>query len=182
MSSISPNRVIPEHLVIRSADDLLYSIGLCLQSMRKRPKRKTIYNPKLIAFVSWLHLWLRIASIWLPEDSQWLPLIGETGRYFGMKFHWNFYVCLINAFMIASQLNFFYAYKRGMSPTFVRVFRMMSGSVTPLSVGLSDPNQVSLDKLISSNKRIILFHINNIKFLLILFKLRSIFFVKHSPS
>ena len=111
MSSISPNRVIPEHLVIRSADDLLYSIGLCLQSVRERPKRKAIYNPILIAFVSWLHLSLRVASILLLENRHWLPLIGETGRYFGMKFHWNFYVCLINAFMIASQLNFFYAYK-----------------------------------------------------------------------
>ena len=142
MCSLNPNRVIPEHLVIRSADDLLYSIGLCLQSVIERPERKAIYNPKLIAFVSWIHLMLRIASILLPEDSQWFPLIGETGRYFGMKFHWNFYVCLINAFMIASQQNFFYAYKRGMSPTFVR---MMSGSVTPLSVGLTDPNQVSLN-------------------------------------
>ena len=148
MSSIDPKRLIPEHLVIRSADDLLYSIGLCLQSVIERPKRKAIYNPKLIAFVSWLHLMLRIASILLPEDSQWLPLIGEMGRYFGMKFHLNLYLCLMNAFMIAFQLNFFYAYKRGMSPTFVRVFRMMSGSVTPLSVGLSDPNQVSLNNLL----------------------------------
>ena len=152
MSSIDLNRVIPEHLVIRSADDLLYSIGLCLQSVKERPKRKALYNPKLIAFVSCLHLWLRIASILLPEDSQWLPLIGEMGRYFGMKFHFNLYICLINAFMIASQLNFFYAYKRGMSPTFVRVFRMISGSVTPLSVGLSDPNQVSLNYLLRTTK------------------------------
>ena len=143
MSSISPNRVIPEHLVIRSADDLLYSIGLCLQSVTERPKRKAIYNPKVIAFILWLHLMLRIVSIWSPEDSRWLPLIGEMGRYFGMKFHFNLYMCLINAFMIASQLNFFYAHKRGMSPTFVRVFRMMSSSVTPLSVGLIDPDQVS---------------------------------------
>ena len=144
MSSLNPKRLIPEHLVIRSADDLLYSIGLCLQSVKEQPKRKSIYNPKLIAFVFSLHLLLRIASILLPEDSQWLPLIGELGRYFGMKFHFNLYMCLVNAFMIASQLNFFYAYKRGMSPTFIGVFRMMSGSVTPFSVGLNHPKQVSL--------------------------------------
>ena len=92
MSSISPNRVIPENLVIRSADDLLYSIGLCLQSVTEQPKRKDIYNPKVIAFVLWFHLYLRIASILLPEDSQWLPLIGEVGRYFGMKFHFNLFM------------------------------------------------------------------------------------------
>ena len=37
---------------------------------------------------------------------------------------------------ITSQLVYYYNYKRGIKPTFVRVFQMMSGLVTPSSVGL----------------------------------------------
>ena len=41
--------------------------------------------------------------------------------------------CMI---VLTSQLNYFYGYKRGIDPTFVRVFHSLSDSVTANNIGL----------------------------------------------
>ena len=51
MPRLDTNRVLPEEVVISSVDDLLYEIGLCLTSVRERPKRKAFYNPVVITVV-----------------------------------------------------------------------------------------------------------------------------------
>ena len=137
MSRIDTNLVIPRHLVIPSVDDLLYEIGLCLTSVRERPKRRAIDSPIVIAIVCSLYLVLRIASILIDDNAHgWLLVVGDMGRYIGLKYHFNLMAILGNIMVIMSQSVYYYNYKRGIKPTFVRVFQMMSGLVTPSSVGL----------------------------------------------
>ena len=45
-------------------------------------------------------------------------------------------------FVISNQLIYYYNYCKGIEPTFLSVFEMMSGLVTPNSIGLSDPQSV----------------------------------------
>ena len=141
--SINPYVVIPEELVIASADDLLYSIGLCLTSVREQPKRRLVCHPILILVFWNLFIAQRIISVLVSEDNTLcLWIVGEMGRYFKMKLHWNVY-CIFLALMITtSQLNYFYHYMRGIEPNFLRVFHMLSGSVSPASVGLYDEKEI----------------------------------------
>ena len=140
---IDPNKLLPKELVIPSAEDLLYSNGLCPTSVREWPKRKTMNSPKVIAIFLVFYLTERILDIFIPEEEeQYLQIIGETGHYFGMKFHFSLFLCLLTILNLNNQIIFYYNYKRGKHPTFLRVFQMMSGSVTPMSVGLFDELEI----------------------------------------
>ena len=136
--AINTERVLPPHLVIPSAEDLLYDIGLCLTSVKEVPKQRNLLSrPIVIWIIQWIFFFQRLASIWIGEDNrQALLIFGDVGGYMGLKTKIN--VLIINgiSIVISSQLNYYYNYKRGNNPTFLRVFQMMSGSVTPASVGL----------------------------------------------
>ena len=96
MHPLNPFEVIPEDLVIPSADDLLYEIGLCLTSVRERPKRRAIDNPIVIAILLNLYLIQRIAAIIIDESNHKMMLfVGDFGRYLGIKYQWNLLLILL---------------------------------------------------------------------------------------
>ena len=62
--------------------DILYSIGLCHQSVSDRPKRNPINNPMAIFIVVGLQLAQRVGSILISDDNHiTLMIMGEFGRY-----------------------------------------------------------------------------------------------------
>ena len=139
MDGLNPNCVIPPELVIKDCDELLYEIGLCLTSLRERPKRWPINNPVFIAIITSIHLTERVVSLLVPEsERQILLLVGETGRYFDLKVQWNLFFILGSMIGISSQTLYYYNHRNGIEPTFLRVFQVMSGSVAPSSVGLNE--------------------------------------------
>ena len=114
--------------------DILFDIGLCLQSVEERPKRKTIYNPILISIIIWISLAKSIASIMISNDNDFiLVCLGDVGRYWGIKFHLNLLFILLCLIAITSQLNYLYGYMRQIEPTFVRVLQSMSYSSIAMS-------------------------------------------------
>jgi hypothetical protein len=56
MSSFDANKVLHPSEAIESIDDILYSIGLCHQSVRECPKRSRLHSPSLIAGVVLLYI------------------------------------------------------------------------------------------------------------------------------
>ena len=75
-----------------------------------------------------------------------------------MKFHLNSIVILSCLITITSQLNYFYGYKRGIDPTFVRVFHTMSSSVSPTTMGLYRNSDLKSVKKFQGMFRIIGLH------------------------
>ena len=53
---------------------------------------------------------------------------------------------------MTSQLIYYYNYKNDIKPTFLKVFQMMSGLVSPKSIGLTNEKQIY--KLIKLSKRL----------------------------
>ena len=53
-----------EEKPIGNVDDLLYEIGLCLTSVKERPKRRAIDNPIVIAIFCSIYLFARICIYW----------------------------------------------------------------------------------------------------------------------
>ena len=124
-----------QEMVIPSVDDLLYEIGLCLTSVRERPKRRRINNPIVITIISIIFMTAKLVNSYLDDNQTDIGvLLCDIGRYFGMTHHWNLGCFCTGLIVVTSQMNYYYNYKRGIKPTFVRVFQMMSGLVTPNSV------------------------------------------------
>ena len=59
-------------------------------------------------------------------------------------------ISLISLLPISIQLIYYYNYRNGIKPTFLRVFQMMSGLVSPKSLGLTDEQQIR--KLLNRTK------------------------------
>src|SRR5690242_10053896 len=119
MSKISIDSVLPRDVCIPSVDDLLYEIGLCLTSVRERPKRRAIDSPIVIAIVCLLYFIDRIASIYLNDfEHGWLLAVGDVGHYLDLKTHINIIFIFYALMSITSQLVYYYNYKRGIKPTF----------------------------------------------------------------
>src|SRR5690242_17889377 len=102
MSRWSANRVLPGDVVIPSVDDLLYEIGLCLTSVRERPKRRAIDSPIVIAIVCSIFLVQRIASIFI-DDHDYLVILGDFGHYLNFKILLNILFIIISLMALTSQ-------------------------------------------------------------------------------
>ena len=142
MSRIQTDRVLPPELSIQSIDDILYSIGLCHHSVRERPKRSFINHPLLIAIVMVLQIVMRTISN-TTDNKTILILTADSCHYLTIKEYVNTMSTLLSLMALFSQMVYFYNHRIGVKPTFVRVFQVLSGSITPLSVGLNHSTQVN---------------------------------------
>ena len=143
MDNLKPNCLIPPELVIKDCDDLLYEIGLCRTSVRDRPKRWPINNPKFITIISLIFFCKSLVAVLVSDSArQILLLMGDVGRFMNIRMQWNLALNLCSQMAISNQLNYYYNHSKGFEPTFLRVFQMMSGSVTPLNIGLTDNRDI----------------------------------------
>ena len=142
MSSIRVDRRLPPELSIQSIDDILYSIGLCHSSVREDPKRSKLHNPIVIAIIEFIHLLMKFISI-LTDDEKLLSILDDFTHLIGFKLYFIVMLIVLNLITIFSQCVYYYNYRMGVKPTFLRVFGVMSGSVTPISVGLTHERQVT---------------------------------------
>ena len=141
MSRIQTNRVLPSELSIQSIDDILYSIGLCHYSVRDRPKRSVINKPIIVLIFVLIQIPMRIVSN-TTDNEMILLLTADMGHYVTFKEYINIMSILLTLMALFSQMVYFYNHRIGLKPTFVRVFQVLSGSITPSSVGLNHSTQV----------------------------------------
>ena len=165
MPNIESNKRLPPELCIQSIDDILYSIGLCHHSVRDRPKRSVINKPIIILIVLLLQIPMRTISNY-TDDETILLLTADSGHYINraIKEYINIMSILLSLIPLFSQMFYFYNYRIGVKPTFVHILQVLSGSITPSSVGLN-PTQIKrllkiakwLPKLRKNNKIMIPF-------------------------
>ena len=134
-----PNKCLPPELTVELVDDILYRIGLSYDSVRDRPKRKRIDHP-LIAFIIVLLFFIKnlITTSLSDENEIVFRVLGDVGNFLGVRRFFGFSFVLFSFFPLFSQLIYYYNYRNGIKPTFLRVFQMMSGLVSPQSVGLTE--------------------------------------------
>ena len=152
MNNFDPNVILPQNVIISSAENNLYRIGLCLTS--KSPlNRNKLHNPLLIFIVNSIVFIKCLISLLIPNDYKYLfIIIGDFSYFLGIKIHFNIAVALYILLAITSQLIYYYNYKNDIKPTFLKVFEMMSGLVSPKSIGLTNEKQIY--KLINLTKKL----------------------------
>ena len=154
MEVFNPDLLLPQELSIDSVDEHLYRIGLCLTPNRHNTRRSLIFHPILITILSTIFAIERIASIF--TDKRWLLfLIGDISQFFGMKIYINMLFILVSSYIMLNQLIYYYNNKRDIRPTFLTLFQVMSGSVSPASIGLTDEEQVN--KLLKLTRNLLTF-------------------------
>ena len=143
MNEINCLELLPKSLQIYSAENQLYRIGLCLKPPKIYVKRHLFSKPIFIAFILWYYLITNVILLINNGKNELIVLIfGDFSHIleFGIQYKITMISTLI--FIISNQLIYYYNYWKGIEPTFLSVFEMMSGLVTPNSIGLSDPQSV----------------------------------------
>lgn len=133
---IAPDEILPTELRIDSIDDKLYQIGLTIKSIDQSSKRNLLHNPVFIFICTMLNLTIFEVSVLFIDDELIQTILGIPGHFFGVKVHFLLFFSLVSLFIMGSQLTHHYNHRQRIEPTFLAVFHVMSGSATPLSVGL----------------------------------------------
>ena len=158
MNEIKVLDLLPNSLRIYSADNQLYRIGLCLKPPKIYVKRHCFSKPIFVAFILWYYLITNVILLVNNGKNELIVLIfGDFSHILGIGIQYKIAFIFTLIFTISIQLIYYYNYWKGIEPTFLSVFEMMSGLVTPNSIGLSDPQSVR--RFINTSKT--LFKIND---------------------
>ena len=134
---------IPVNLRVKSASNHLYIRGLS-HIQNGWEKRHFIYNPKLICGVLFTQLIKNIVLITTSGDvnRRLAKVLADLGFYLNIQLVVNVASILCNILAISTMIIYWLNYKRGIVPTFLRVFDMISGQITPKDIGLTSEAQV----------------------------------------
>ena len=82
-----------------------------------------------------------ITSSHSQDNKLVFRMLGSTSQLLGIRIHDLFFI-LCSLLTLISQMIYFYNHKQRVRPTFLRLFRMMSGAVPPKDLGLTNPEVV----------------------------------------
>ncbi len=145
-----PKKLLPQNVILKSVDSPPYRIGLSLFQTNESVRRKDLHNPKLI-FIIELQLFIRqIISLYASEkDPQFFVYIGDLG-YFYTRIHVAVAIAFITFLVLSSQILHYLNYKNGIKPSYLKPLQMISGLVSPQSIGLT--NKEEIYKLVKVSK------------------------------
>ena len=138
---IDVNKCLPPELTVESVDDILYRIGLAFESTHPLTKRRFLSQPLIIFIYSLIILVKDCILISLSDDHERIFIYFDA-HLMSARRHCHLLVITTEALVISSQINYYYNYRNGIKPTFLRVFQMMSGLVSPKSLGLTDETEI----------------------------------------
>ena len=147
-------RVIPGSLAIRSAGTHFYGIGLSNHKPFNAPKRRWFHKPIVVFAVVFSQSFLRqLVSILIPQQNQeFYAVIGDALYFLGKVWiQSSIAMIVVTIIALSSQLLNFYNFMNGIKPRDLCVFRMLSGLITPISIGIHD-KQVVIKLLTFSRK------------------------------
>ena len=134
--------VLPEHLRVGPAHRKLSEIGLYVP-VPKNAIVKWYSNPHLISIILGLFIIQNYLLLVIPPEYELTHIIlGDWSELLGIGDHLKIATLCWGGFNIAQHMIYYYNFNIGNEPTFMGVFEMMSGMVTPNSIGLSDPQTV----------------------------------------
>ena len=144
ISIMDPNQCIPQSLIATNADDILYRIGLCPTSLNDRPNRRTIDHPMRAFVIMSIALIERLISLSFSDEDYTPGVLGFTGYLGVVRRHFDLLLILVTILPLSSQLIYYWNHINGVRPTFLRLFQMMTGSVAPKDIGLTDKHFIRL--------------------------------------
>ena len=139
---IDPMKHLPLHMQIPSSGKHFYKIGLS-NFKNGCQHRSLFFHPILVFVVPVVVMFKCFYAVLTPNRTkQFYLYIGDFGYFMNMRVHLNMTAGLVIWMGVLSQVIHFYNYMIDRRPTYMRVFNMMSGQLTPHSIGLTDENTI----------------------------------------
>lgn len=150
MNNFKADNRLPPDIVIHSAEAHMFRIGLSLFE-NESTKRIKLHNPIFITLVNIISLMRCIISLLLPKENEKLFIInGDFSYFLGIRIHFNIAYGLYILLALTSQLLHYINYKNDIKPIYLKPFAMMSGLISPQSIGLTNGDEIY--KLIKKSK------------------------------
>ena len=138
----NPDHILPPEMRIKSVDNHLYEIGLWIKT-NGGPHKKLAHKP-VVGFSALLFELIRclIFATISTHESKYDIYFGNFGALTGINEYYVFLAVnyILNA--LAAKVIYYWNFKEGIEPTFLRIFQMMSGLVPPKAVGLTDKKEI----------------------------------------
>jgi hypothetical protein len=150
MNTFKANKRLPPDIIIHSAETHMFRIGLSLFE-NESAKRTKLHNPVFITLVNTISLMRCIISLLLPQENEKpFIIIGDFSYFLGIRIHFNLAYGLYILLALTSQLLHYINYKNDIKPIYLKPFEMMSGLISPQSIGLTNRDEIY--KLIKLSK------------------------------
>ncbi len=142
MNGLDLDKPLPSVIAIKCAENHLYSIGLSLFSFGSQ-KRNRFRNPFFISLIFLVTILKSITAILMEEDRYKLLLIGDFAYFLNCRYFLNTVLILWGCLALSTQLLHYWNYFKSESPSYLKPFQMISGSVSPKSIGLMDREDIN---------------------------------------
>ncbi len=136
-------------IAIKDADSYLYSIGLSLFSSGSQ-KRNRFHNPFFISLIICVQILKSIIAVLMKEDKYRFLLIGDFTYFLKGRYFINTSIVLWGLLSIFSQLLHYWKYYKNESPSYLKLFEMICGLVSPKSIGFM--NREHINQLLNKSK------------------------------
>jgi len=142
LRKFNPNELLPHDIVISSAGTHLYRIGL--SHFPNGLIRRSKFNNPILILIIFLQTIIRciISLLLSDEDSNLLVLVGDFTHLMDLRIHLNISIVLTTFLALISQIIHYYNYKNDIKPSYLKPFQMISGLISPKSIGLTNEAEV----------------------------------------
>ncbi len=163
-NDLDVDKPLPSVIAINSAENYLYRIGLSLFSFGSQTRYK-FHNLFFISFIICVQILKSITAILMKEDKYRLLLIGDNAYFLNGRYILNSAIIIWGSFALFSQSLHYWKYYRNESPLYLEPFEMISGLVSPISIGLI--NREHINQFLNKSK--LMFKISRILIIIMSF-------------
>ncbi len=149
MNDLDLDKPLPSVIVIKSAENHLYRIGLSLFSFGSQTRNR-FHNPFFISFIISVQILKSITAILIKEDKYRLLLIGNFGYFLNSSNFLNSSTIFCGISALIPQLLHYWKHYKNESPSYLKPFEMICGLVSPKSIGLI--NREDINQLLNKSK------------------------------
>jgi hypothetical protein len=149
MNDLDLDKPLPSVIAIKGAENHLYRMGLSLFSFGSQ-KRNRFHNPFFISFIISAQMLKSITAILMKEDKYRLLLIGDFDYFLNGRNFFNTTALLFAPLALFPQFLHYWKYYKNESPSHLKPFEMISGLVSPKSIGLI--NREDINQLLNKSK------------------------------
>ncbi len=149
MNDFDIGKPLPSVIAIKCAENHLYRNGLSLFSFGSKTRNR-FHNPFLISFIICVQILKSITAILMKEDKYKLLLIGDFAYFLNGRYLLNASITLFGSLALFSQLLHYWKYYKNESPSYLKLFEMICGLVSPKSIDII--NREDINQLIKKSK------------------------------
>ncbi len=149
MNDFDVDKPLLSFITIKCAENHLYNIGLSLFSFGSQTRNR-YHNPFFISFIICFQILKSITAIIMKEDKYKLLLMGDFTYFLKDRYLMNSVIILWGSLALSSQLLHYWKYYKNESPSYLKPFEMISGLVSPKSIGLI--NKEDINQMLKKSK------------------------------